>query len=219
MLPDSYPALVAWLLLLLISGVVASLEHDGTWVSMWAVATAVPFLGRMDAFRLWPSAMLMVTYLLIRLRPRGRLVALLSLLLVTSVGAWATPTPHTFSRVDAMRRRVEKHVGESESIWVGPFDPVVYCATKRRSASKYYFILPWLTKPGVRETLLAQLETDRPRLIIDVSNTTYSTRQLLPGLDSMLAAHYVLIDQQGDVRYFLLRDAHDAPGRISPASP
>jgi hypothetical protein len=210
-----YPALSLWLLVLLYGAVLARARRERAWVLAWAVSAALPFFGRMDAFRLWPSVILMLTYLASRLGPAGGVRTLVPLLVVATVGLRGLSPPRDFARLDEIRSRVDKYVAVGESIWVGPFDPNVYCVTKRRSASRYYFILPWVAKPGVREALLSDIERNRPTLILDLSSATESTRELLPGLEALLAARYVLAEAGGDARYFVLREAH-ATGTLEP---
>lgn len=102
-----------------------------------------------------------------------------------------------------------------DAVWVGPFDRNVYCVTKRRSASRYYFILLGLTKPGVPEAVLSEIERNGPKLILDLSRGTRSTRQPVPGVEALLAARYVLVEEVGDEKYFVLREAHVGRTRTS----
>lgn len=59
----NYNAFAIWLLILAASGFNAWRLKKHYWLCLWLVIAALPFFGRMDAFRLWPSTMMGLAYL------------------------------------------------------------------------------------------------------------------------------------------------------------
>lgn len=218
-LENDYPALVIWLLSLGALLIVALQERETLWVLGWVMAVALPFFGRMDGFRLWPSTLLILTYLFSRRSGSVKLIGIAPFLVAAVAGAATMDRPENFEWIERINQRIKKYAGQTGTIWVGPYEPDVYCVSKRAPAAKYYFILPWILKPGVPQELVKEISDHKPQLIVDVSNSTYSIKKLVPDLDRLIQEKYGLAERDGDVRYFVLRDAPRPTSASNPHNP
>jgi len=216
---NDYAALLIWLLSLGSVFIAPSRSREAVWVVAWAIAAAAPFFGRMDAFRLWPSMSLILSYLFIRLSGTASFMGLVSFSVVVALGSATLHRPDSFWWTTQITERIGKYVAENETIWIGPFEPNAYCLSKRPSATKYYFILPWMVKPEVREELVKEITVNRPKLIVDLSNPTYSLKELVPDLDRLIQEKYALVEHHDGAGYFILRDAPRRKSTNLPLNP
>lgn len=163
-----------------------------------AAVAALPFLLRMDAFRLWPAYVLALSVLASAWIPRrdhGRTAAwgaglICGVYLVfRPFGGW-----ETFREYDAVVDHVVAHASAADTIWAGPHDPNVYCLAHRRPASRFYFILPWTATPEVRHELAAQLAFRPPAVIVDrgewLGNPAAALAMVARDLAPLLAQDY-----------------------------
>jgi hypothetical protein len=202
---SDYPALFVWLLCLGSVAVLGVRLREPRWVLVWLVAAAVPFFGRMDAFRLWPSTLVAFTYIFIHFGEGSKYIGLLLFGLVTIVAILSAPEIRSFRTENQVASRIKHYTTERQTIWVGPFNPNAYCLSHRQSASRYYFVLPWIAKAGVRTQIVKDIAEKAPNVIVDVSDNEFSLGQLLPDLMPLLRKNYDLVEDSRDAKYYLLR--------------
>jgi hypothetical protein len=186
-------AIAVWLLCF---GWLASLkEYRGKrlWLIVWFAAMALPFFGRMDVFRLWPSTAAMLV-LLARANHDGlaaRAVALATAAI--ALVALLLNRPATFPESLDVSNDIAAMTRPDDRVWAGPFNPLRYCLAQRQPASRYYFILPWTAKAEVRQEIVADIVKSPAKLIaIDHmdSDSHFGVRHLLPELRDVLAKNY-----------------------------
>lgn len=61
---------------------------------------------------------------------------------------------------------IQRQTTQEEPIWVFPHESTLYLLSNRRAASRYQFLLPWLATPERIETVLQDLEANRPPFIV-----------------------------------------------------
>jgi hypothetical protein len=98
--------------------------------------------------------------------------------------------PGTFDHYSEIATYVRSRTGPQDSIWVAPWSPYVYCLSERETATRYYFLLPWIAQDAVKAEILRDLERNQPALIVDVSRGRRSLSTMLPGLQELLDTHY-----------------------------
>jgi hypothetical protein len=172
----------------------ASLKGDRRYkigLLLWVAAMAASALGRMDAFRLWPS-MAAVLVLIAEaapdasLAPRGLPIATAAMGLLVLI----TTYPQTSSEIINISRTVAAMTRPDDRIWVGPYDPLPYCLAQRQPASRYYFILPWTAKPEVRRQIIDDIADASPKLIVIEDRGVFGLGRLLPELRNTIAKNY-----------------------------
>lgn len=170
--------------------VACSSRYHAAWAVAWLLALAIPFFARMDAFRLWPStaaaAVLLFPWLM---RARSVFGAIVAFGVATPL-IYFLEAPCTFDHYSEIATYVRSRTGPQDSIWVAPWSPYVYCLTERETATRYYFLLPWIAQNAVKAEILHDLERNRPALIVDVSRGRRSLATQLPGLQELLDARY-----------------------------
>lgn len=204
----NYNAFAIWLFVVAACGFNAWKTGKQYWLCVWLIIAALPFFGRMDAFRLWPSTMMGLAYLFMNMEmavnSRSLRFGMIALpLLIFSV---ELPVKMAFDRSIAME--VVRYTSADDTIWVGPFKPNVYCISQRKPASRFYFLLPWIMKPGVETAVLRDFSQNPPRMIVDTSNKLFSLEKLAPRLASEIELNYRLVGQDAGVRYYLRKLEH-----------
>ncbi len=197
------PGFLIWLGVML-AAAFAAFRHRQPWVVPVLLGAALSFLGRMDAFRLWPSTMMGFAYLFTCAgpAPRARLVWITGSIALLVVATQVKPE-QGFRREQAIADTVTRLSQPDDRIWVAPFLPNVYCLAGRRPASRYYFILPWTLRPDVRRRLLDELRMHPPRVLVDASNAQFALDRMLPEIRPLLEAEYVLVERQRGVAIYL----------------
>jgi hypothetical protein len=208
--PAAIPALVLWLCIMILATRVAH-ENKQTWVAVWMLLAALSFFARMDAFRLWPSTLMGMTYLFFAPpRQYGRL-AMSSMAAAALVILFLARLPPGFGSEEAISQRVARLSSVTDPIWVGPFKPDIYCISHRIPASRYYFMLPWIATSGAKAELASDLYHRPPRVIVDVSNETFSLAQIAPQIRDLINARYTLDSSIDGARIYLLREPSQIP--------
>jgi hypothetical protein len=227
--PD-LPLMGVWALTLLLAFALAYRRKEYRYYVLWTIALALPFFVRMDVFRLWPSLVTLLLFLLARLRssatdtepqtschafpdawptPRRRMGAILTMpLLIAFLASVGLVVQDRWKDYDALQRvadRVRTLVKPDQAIWAVPFTPGIYCLADRPSATRFYFILPWLAKPEVQRETIATLERHPPVLIVDESHADGVMEALLPGYDDFLKRRYTLLETLDDTRLYARR--------------
>jgi hypothetical protein len=134
--------------------------------------------------------------------------------LLTVVAILSAPGFRSFQLEHEVASRIKRYTEDPQTIWVGPFSPNAYCLSNRQSASRYYFVLPWIAKAGVRAQIVKDITEKKPNLIVDVSDKGSSLSQLLPDLVPLLQEKYALVENSGNAKYYLLR-AGMKPGTVN----
>jgi hypothetical protein len=211
--PDraAYPALAAWLLILA-AGWAGSREHGfNHWLLLLAITAAVPFFGRMDAFRLWPSTALVLTTIWNARGARSGALGWALALSMLGLGWLGFNSPYSFSPVQRIVAGVERYSTPAERIWVAPFSPNVYCLSGRSPASRYYFVLPWIAKPDMQAELMRDLRARPPALIVELLHSGYSLDALVPDAWCWMQRNYRLVETRETVRFWRLESTAAAP--------
>jgi len=200
-------AALAWILALFAGFIAAGERGDRRWVVLWAVAAAIPFFGRMDPFRLWPSTILSLAVLWSardpRIQLRGYFLAI-PMLLLGWLGFHGTNSFESTRQIVAV---VARHSSPTDRIWVAPFSPSVYCLSGRASASRYYFVLPWTATPAVQARLMQDLRARPPALVVELTAGGFSLDALLPKARPWLERDYVLVETDAQARYWQRKTA------------
>jgi len=196
----------AGLLWLLCLGWLMSLRKnrkEKLWLVFWLVAIAASAFFRMDGFRLWPSAaaaLAMIAQeepgedLVSRIAPIA--VGLAALLLLIGFH------PRKSSVYSDISNAIARVSLPDDRIWVGPFNPLSYCLAERQPASRYYFILPWTAKTGVRRQIITDIVKTQPRLIVLNEGEAPGIAQLLPELRGIVAKRYHVIRSYGSLVFY-----------------
>lgn len=163
---------------------------------------------RMDAFKMLP---LFTTFIFVFTRKdtfsliknKFLITIFLSILSIRQYGEISN---QDFEQIKAISYTIETKTTQNDSIWVGPHEANIYCISKRRPASKYFFILPWINRPEVLSVLNEDLiNNDPPRCIIDVSKfnnaTEYNLKDMLPILLKLLENYKDVQEINGAIIY------------------
>lgn len=180
--------------------------REAAWLFAWLMAAAASFFARMDAFRLWPSALLAMVYLCCQLQWHVRNKLGLGLGVIGAIAVVSMERPESMWRSQMLADRIRALTQNSDTVWIGPFDPLSYCLSGRTPASKYYFVLPWTAKPSVREVILSDIRTRAPKLVIDESTSEFVLWDLVPGLQSHLSSQYRLVETSFGAHFYLRID-------------
>jgi hypothetical protein len=65
-----------------------------------------------------------------------------------------------------MANFILEHSSPTDSILAYPGDPGLYCLTKRQPASRFYFLAPWLASEEILNTVVRDIRTNKPKLIV-----------------------------------------------------
>ena len=180
-------------------------RRRAAWTAACLLALAVPFFARMDAFRLWPStvaAAVMFFPWVLRARFGARTIAAL---IASAALLYSLDRPSSFEHASEIATYIRTRTGPEHSIWVAPWSPNVYCLSGRESATRFYFLLPWIAKEGVKAEILRDLQRNAPEFIVDVSRGRNSLPQMLPGLQDLLAERYAPPIRTPRATYYRLR--------------
>lgn len=160
------------------------------------ITMALAFFGQKNEFRLWPSAAAALAIIAWSSRseawPAWARAAVLGapLALATLLASAALRhLPPRHLSIETVALEVRQMSAPGETVWVGPFDPFIYCMAQRRPASRYYFLLPWTAKPEVRREVLRDIEAKRPIIVIQPLSWL-RIDDVLPGLAPVLKADY-----------------------------
>lgn len=202
MSPNGLKAFSLWMLFLAGASIHAY-QAKRSWMVAWFIIAALPFFGRMDAFRLWPATLLCITYLFScncigRNKVNLVLYGLAGLITVFSINR-----PSTFKDLDEIANQVVALTSSYDTIWVGPYMPYIYCLSNRRPASRYYFVLPWTTKPLAQNQLIEDLHRNQPKLILDASNRQFSLNKLTPEISQIIKDDYTLASDIDEIKIYL----------------
>lgn len=181
---------LVWLALLIALVWTSAERRRALWTVAWLLAIAVPFFGRLDAFRLWPSTVAASLLLLPMVMQRKQLLQGLSMLIAAAALMSRLGRPETFEKDAEIASYLRRQTSTQDFIWVAPWRPNVYCLSSRESASRFYFVLPWTAQDRVRDEIMSDLERRKPKVIVDVSDYQYSLARIFPQLPQWLAASY-----------------------------
>lgn len=202
--PDSKVALVIWTVLVLTAVMRQPTRSRALWVGLLLLSLVAPYLGRADAFRLWPSSAAALTLIAASgtLSGIGRLIlGGLAVLLACSV---VRQFPDPPAEELAVAAAVERSTAPGDRVWAGPYAPWVYCLSGRQPASRYYFIVPWTAKPEVRQALMADLRRSPPKIFVDNASLGPLPR-VVPGAVSFLIENYRLAGSYGGSTIYMRR--------------
>lgn len=148
-------------------------------------------MGRMDAFRLWPSIAAMQV-LIASVEPEKRWISCLLGALTMSVAllALAIGYPRANPMIEKISSQIASETNRGDRVWVGPFRPLSYCLAQRLPASRYYFILPWTATDEVRRQVIADISRSPPNLIVIDDTGGFQLAQILPEMSTLLAMRY-----------------------------
>ena len=212
-LPQELTGILIWVLVIAVAGY-SAIKRRQVWVLVYLLGAALPFFGRMDAFRLWPSTLVGLSYLVAQTnlgptRWLGWTVGWVSVLVLMI----ATRPVEGYSRARAIADAVSGLTQPHERVWVVPFNPNVYCLSNRRPASRYYFVLPWTLKPDVRREIMHDLRARPPRVVVEGSWGKSMLPRLFPEVLPWLQANYVEVAREGE-ETVLLRNTPDDEERF-----
>lgn len=165
-------------------------RRRAAWTAVWLLALAIPFFARMDAFRLWPSTVAAAVFFLPWLMQARWAVRAAVAFGVAVPLIYFLEEPGTFDHYSEIATYVRNRTGPKDTIWVAPWSPYVYCLSERETATRFYFLLPWIAQDAVKAEVLRDLERNKPALIVDVSRGRRSLPAMLPGLQELLDARY-----------------------------
>ncbi len=163
---------------------------------------------RMDAFKMLPFFAVMF-YVILRKEIAGSIkntTFVMVMLSLMSLWHYREILEQRFDQIKAISYTIEAKTGPQESIWVGPHEANIYCLSKRRPSSKYFFLLPWINKPEVLLTLGEDLtRRDPPACIVDVSAfnkaTEYHLSSMLPELGIIVKDYMEVHEISGAIIY------------------
>lgn len=190
------------------------------WFAALALAAAVTYFGRSDAFRLWPAMAMMMVVALSCSGPflRERTIGLglcVGVATMVALLAYDWPGKRSYDWVNQVVAQVRLHARSGESIWVAPFAPSVYCVADNPPASRYYFVLPWTAKPEVQQQIMDGLQASPPRIVVEI-NKGYALEDVMPRAKRWLVRSYVLANSINGANIWKLRDSpvRQAPGDL-----
>jgi hypothetical protein len=187
------------------------------WLIVWFGAMALPFFGRMDDFRLWPSTAAMLVLLA---RANHEELAVRYVAITTACVALIALVLHhpaVFPESLDVSHDIAAMTSPGDHVWTGPFSPLRYCLAQRQPASRYYFILPWTAKAEVRRQIVNDIVESSPKLIaIDhiESDSEFGVRRLLPQLLEVIAENYHFNGTRRGTDFYV-RNAETAGARRS----
>jgi len=126
-------------------------------------------------------------------------------LIASAALLYSLDRPSSFEHASEIATYIRTRTGPEHSIWVAPWSPNVYCLSGRESATRFYFLLPWIAKEGVKAEILRDLQRNAPEFIVDVSRGRNSLPQMLPGLQDLLAERYAPPIRTPRATYYRLR--------------
>jgi len=211
--PEALPAVAAWLSILAVNCHAA--RERRFWQLLLAITAATPFFGRMDAFRLWPSTILLLAMLWTRDDPRSSRSTWQLALSIALLGWLGFSAPGSFASTRQIVAGIARHSAAGERIWVAPFAPSVYCLSGRRSASRFYFVLPWVAKPAVRAEVMRDLRAQPPTLIVELTASGYSLDAMVPAVRPWLQQDYALAETSATARFWRLKPAATNPAQAA----
>lgn len=120
-----------------------------------------------------------------------------------AAGAWENPRP------DPICAHIDKYARPEDSIFVWGFDGDLYITCRRRPAARYTYLTmvagivppfwgesrPERVAPGTRKTLRADLEQNRPAVILDVPIGDTFSMDGIPELAAFLSRDYCPLPQ------------------------
>jgi hypothetical protein len=210
------PSIALWVLCLVWLGNLKEYREQRLWLLAFVIAMALPFFGRMDAFRLWPSTAAMLV-LIARVSSFEDVGARVCGIVATGIALVAIFVSFPQSNPDlvASTKAIAAMTRPSDRIWVGAFSPESYCLTQREPASRYYFILPWTAKDEVRRQIVADIETVPSKLVV-VQGGPYKAWRLLPELQGLLARDYRFAGSFGGAAFYLRKTDIASPSTVRP---
>ena len=205
---NEYPVIAAWAAAALCACLLSLHNKRNLHYLTWALALAFPFFGRMDAFRLWPSFIALCMLIAATSPTPSRPLKLMLLLvaMLATIGLYFQDPWRDFGNIRNVAARVQALTNPRDAIWAGPFVPAAYCLADRPSASRFYFILPWLAKESVKRQLLEDLARTQPKIIIDIPGHHGGTEMLAPGFDAFIRQEYRLLETIGDAHIYQRKD-------------
>ncbi len=188
-----------------------------------AAALSLAAAPRMDMFRVWPAGALLGVVAAVVVSstglPRPRRMA------ATALAAWAVVctiarppwVAGSFGELRAIADEIVSYTAPSDTIWVGPHEPNIYCLAERRPASRFTYVLPWHPLDAQRAELLADLQRVAPLAVVDVSAwhraPGVELRRLLPGVGALLDERYEPHAVTGGAVIYRLRETPTAQPR------
>ncbi|MCX7943591.1 MAG: glycosyltransferase family 39 protein [Deltaproteobacteria bacterium] len=163
---------------------------------------------RMDAFKMLPFFATSL-YLVSKKKLLGamqKLSLLLLILIFMSISKYGDILIQDFDAIKAVSYMIETKTTEKDSIWVAPHEANIYCLSKRRSSSKYFFLLPWIKDSEVVSTLVDDItRRDPPLCIIDVSlfnkATEHQLVDMIPEFKKIVSDYREIQEINGAVIY------------------
>ena len=68
---------------------------------------------------------------------------------------------------EVLKNRIQKLTSSNQTILVFSFDPMVYCYSERRPASRFYFITPWIYNKKLLNELTQKIQKKNAQLILE----------------------------------------------------
>ncbi|MCX7957849.1 MAG: hypothetical protein N3B13_02250 [Deltaproteobacteria bacterium] len=199
-------AVILSLFIIIISGFVRKAVPLFDFLSL--LSLMVVGIVRMDAFKLLPFFTVLVNVLsrkgvMSTLKNNSLILILLS---CVSVCLYKDIIVQRFDGIKAISYTIEAKTDSKDSIWVGPHEANIYCLSRRRPSSKYFFLLPWINRPEVLMTLSEDLiKRDPPACLVDVSEfnkaTDYPLSKMIPEFSEIIRDFRDIQEINGAVIY------------------
>ncbi len=177
------------LLIIFVSAIFIRFSKGSIDISRFFLLLSLMIAGvlRMDAFKLLPffTVLLYLYSSSLRIDRMRQILVIVLVLSIISIVNYKYILNQNFDGIKMISHIIQSKTGENESIWIGPHEANIYCLSKRMPSSKYFFLLPWISRPEVTRTLSEDLaKNDRPGCIVDVSRfnneTEYNLELIFP---------------------------------------
>ena len=163
---------------------------------------------RMDAFKLLPffTVLIIMIARLSIIEQVKNLYIILLILSVTPVWFYRDILNQNFDSIKSISYTVETKTDKKDSIWVAPHEANIYCLSHRRPSSRFFFLLPWISKSEVFLTLIEDLvRRDPPECIVDVSKfnnaTTYNLSDMFAEFGEIIKNYKDVMEINGAIIY------------------
>ena len=147
------------------------------WLPFFAVSCSLSFFIRFGNTRLWPAFILLCALIIlhmnllnkskVKFKPLYFNTALILLVvLIFPYKLLSEINKDKLDKSNLMANFVKERTKEYDTILAYPGDPGLYCLAKRRPASKFYFLAPWLASPEIINTVVRDIKIHKPKMII-----------------------------------------------------
>lgn len=163
---------------------------------------------RMDAFKLLPffTVLIVIVARFSVLEEIKNLYIVLLVLSIISVWFYRDILNQNFDSIKSISYTIETKTDKKDSIWVAPHEANIYCLSHRRPSSRFFFLLPWISKSEVFLTLVEDLvRRDPPECIVDVSKfnnaTIYNLFEMFPEFGEIIKDYKDVMEINGAIIY------------------